>query len=251
MVAADNINDPMNVNYLWRTTNNAQELAQLLADAVVEKISNCIAENGFAVMALSGGSTPKPLFKALANRQIDWSKVVVTLVDERWVDESNDLSNTAFLKEWFINPLPVKPTLVSLYQAGELNPQAMQQILDKYCQATGSELAQPRVFDVVILGMGGDGHTASFFPDAANIDQLLDSNTREYLLSCESPSTQVPRITWSLPMLLNTNFLALHFTGTSKKAVFEKAQQTGLISELPIRSVIFQDQTPLQVYYSD
>lgn len=241
----------MKANYLWRTTQGAQLLAELLADTMVEQINHCIAEDDLAVIALSGGSTPKPLFKALANRQVDWAKVIVTLVDERWVDESHELSNAAFLKEWFVSPLSIKPTFVSLYQTGELNAQAIEQVLSNYCEVTGSSVAEPRAFDIVILGMGGDGHTASFFPDAENINSLVNVNNPDYLLTCESPSTQVPRITWSLPMLLNTRFLALHFTGADKKGVFDQAQQSGLISDLPIRSALFQQQTPLQVYYSD
>jgi len=241
----------MKENYLWRTTQDVVSLAELLADAMVEQINHCFDTQGSAVIALSGGSTPKPLFKALAARDVDWSKVVVTLVDERWVNESHDLSNAAFLKQWFIEPLSTRPTFVPLYQNGELTDKIKQQILSNYCSLTDSVEAKPRAFDIVVLGMGGDGHTASFFPDAENVEQLVDQNSPDYLLSCESASTQVPRITWSLPMLLNTDFLALHFTGSNKKAVFEQAQQTGPHSELPIRSAIFQDKTRLQVYYSD
>lgn len=238
-------------NTLWHTEQTAESLSELLADAIVEQISKSIAAKGLAVIALSGGSTPKPLFKALANRALDWSKVVVTLVDERWVDQSHDLSNEAFLKQWFISPLTTQPKFVSLYQAAELSENTKAQVLANYCAATNSKTNQPCAFDVVVLGMGGDGHTASFFPDAENIDQLVDPNSSAYLLCCESPSTQVPRITWSLPMLLNTSLLALHITGKSKKAVFEQAQQMGSKTELPIRSAIYQNITPLQVYYSD
>ena len=241
----------MNANFLWRTAQDPDALAELLADTVSEQINVCIADKGLAVIALSGGSTPKPLFKALANRKVDWSKVVVTLVDERWVAETHDLSNMAFLKKWFVEPLKMKPILVPLYQATDLNAESKRQVLSNYCIATQSQIEKPRGFDLVILGMGGDGHTASFFPDADNIDELINPDSNAYLLSCDSPSTQVPRITWSLPMLLNTSLLILHFTGANKKVVFEQAQQNGAVSELPIRSALFQDQTPLQVYYSD
>ena len=98
--------------------------------------------------------------------------------------------------------------------------------------------------------MGKDGHTASFFPDANNIAELIDINSELALLSCNSPSTQVERVTWSLPMLLNTQFLALHFTGEDKKAVFEKACEGDDATALPIRSVLFQDLVNLNVYYT-
>ena len=238
-------------NYIWHTMQTAESLAELLADDIVQQINNSLAEKDVAVVALSGGSTPKPLFKALAKRELDWSKVIVTLVDERWVDQSHELSNEAFLKQWFITPLSIKPKFVSLYQSAELSEQTKAQVLANYCAATNSSTSQPRAFDVVVLGMGGDGHTASFFPDASNISELVDPNSPAFLLYCESASTQVPRITWSLPMLLSSSFLALHFTGASKKDVFEQAQQIDSNTELPIRSAIFQNTTPLQVYYAD
>lgn len=241
----------MNANFLWRSAQGPDALADCLADTVAQRINACIADKNQAVIALSGGSTPKPLFKALAKRPLDWSKVVVTLVDERWVDESDALSNMGFLKTWFIEPLKVEPIVVPLYRAAHLNDKAKQQVLSQYCTATQSPIEQPCGFDLVILGMGEDGHTASFFPDADNIDELIDPDSKEYLQSCESPSTQVPRITWSLPVLLKSPLLLLHITGVSKKAVFEQAQQAGSVTDLPIRSMIFQDQTPLHVYYSD
>ena len=103
--------------------------------------------------------------------------------------------------------------------------------------------------------MGGDGHTASFFPDADNVADLVSASSQDFLLSCYSPTTQVARVTWSLPMLLNSQFLALHITGESKQQVFEQAVASDgsfdEICRLPIRSAIFQDTIPLNVYYAD
>jgi len=91
---------------------------------------------------------------------------------------------------------------------------------------------------------------ASFFPDANNITELVDLNGQTILETCESPSTQVERITWSLPALLNTSFLALHFTGEEKKTVFDQALQPGPHTELPIRAFIHQQQKVLNTYYA-
>jgi len=237
-------------NLVWNEGQDAQSLAENLAGELVVLINEAIDNKGSAVLALSGGSTPKPLFKALAEHAVDWSKVVITLVDERCVPESHELSNAAFMKQHLLDGLPTQPRFVPLYQAAQTVEASFPVVLADYCDATGSDTYSPRSFDIVILGMGGDGHTASFFPDADNVDALVAIDAPNPLLSCHSPSTQVERITWSLPALLNTSFLALHFTGSGKLEVFERAASGGAISELPIRSAIFQDHAPLNVYYA-
>lgn len=241
----------MQENYTWHQGADQQSLAENLAGELIVKMDAAIAEKGSVVLALSGGSTPKPLFQALAEYDIDWSKVIITLVDERWVDESHELSNATFMKTFLLNALPNTVRFVPLYQAANSVQESLDFVLADYCKATNSTIDAPRAFDIVVLGMGGDGHTASFFPDADNVADLVDINASQALLTCNSPSTQVERITWSLPMLLNTDFLALHITGQSKQDVFEQASAGGDITELPIRSAIFQDRIILNVYHAN
>jgi len=241
----------MRPNYVWHQGADPESLAQNLAGELTIQINNAIVDRGLAVLALSGGSTPKPLFKALSEYDIDWSKVIITLVDERWVPEDHALSNAAFMRRYLLDSLPGTTRFVPLYHAAVSVEESRSAALGTYCHETHSSTEQPRAFDIVILGMGGDGHTASFFPDADNIAELVDPNTSDALLTCSSKSTQVERITWSLPMLLNTRFLALHFTGASKKEVFEVACESADATVLPIRSAIFQDTMPLHVYYTD
>ena len=239
-------------NFTWHEGGDALSLAEHLASEVALQINNAIAEQGNAVVAFSGGSTPKPLFNALADHDVDWSKVIITLVDERWVDETHELSNAAFLNKYLLAQLTDNaPAFVPLFNTEADITKGCVQTLQTYCQTTGSEITKPRQFDVVILGMGNDGHTASFFPDADNIADLVDPQSSDYLLSCSSPTTQVERITWSLPMLLNASFLALHITGESKAEVFQQACVNEQSTVLPISSVIFQNKTHLNVYYAD
>ena len=241
----------MNTNFVWHQGADQQSLADNLAGELTVLINNAIADKGSAVIAFSGGSTPKPLFKALATHEIEWSKVIITLVDERWVPETHELSNAAFLKQYLLNDLPSEVRFVPLFQAADSVTASFPGVIANYCEATGSSTRDPRSFDIVILGMGGDGHTASFFPDADNVAELVNPQATEPLLSCVSPSTQVERITWSVPMLLNTDYLALHITGEAKKTVFEQACEAEDATELPIRCAIFQQIVPLNVYYAD
>ncbi|MCH2190433.1 MAG: 6-phosphogluconolactonase [Gammaproteobacteria bacterium] len=238
-------------NIIWNQGADAQSLAENLAGELVGKIREAINSNGSAVIALSGGSTPKPLFRVLAQHDIEWSKVIITLVDERWVPEEHELSNAAFMRENLFDLIPEEVQFVPLYQQAQTVEASFQLVLNEFCAVTESTLDNLRAFDIVILGMGGDGHTASFFPDADNVSDLISIEIDKPLLTCSSASTQVERITWSLPVLLNTSFLALHFTGQEKLAVFEAAAAGGKTEELPIRCAIFQNQTPLHIYYAD
>ena len=241
----------MEANYVFHQGVDKDSLADHLAGELSLEIAKAIQEKGTAVLALSGGSTPKPLFETLAQHDIDWNKVIITLVDERWVDHDHALSNAAFIKKFLLSKLPNSVRFVPLYHYAKSVEESLPFVLADYAQTTNSSLESPRAFDVVVLGMGGDGHTASFFPDAANIHDLTDSESLYPLLSSHSQSTQVERVTWSLPMLLNTGFLALHLTGEEKRAVFDAAAEGGDVCELPIRSVLFQDKIVLNVYYAN
>lgn len=226
-------------------------LADTLARDVADQIEQAIATRGRAILALSGGSTPKPFFQALCRCEIDWSSVAITLVDERWVPTTHELSNAAFLERYLLSAIPLA-TFLPLYHAAESVEDSLSLALEHYCRETASPLDKPAQFDIAVLGMGGDGHTASFFPDADNIGELVDPDLDRFLLSCNSASTQVPRVTWSLPVLLNAHFLALHFTGASKKTVFDAAASGASVTQLPIASVLKAPRKKkLQVYYAD
>ena len=238
-------------NFSWHQYTSQEKLAEVLADDVARQINLRIEQTGRAVIALSGGSTPKLFFKKLATRDVDWANVFVTLVDERWVDENHALSNAAFVRAHFLSLLETPATYIPLYLPAENAEASLESVLQNYCELTESAVNDPAKFDVVVLGMGEDGHTASFFPDAANIADLVDSQSSSALLTCESASSQVARVTWSLPKLIGAQMLVLHITGAAKKAVFKQAEQSNDALALPIRSVLSQDLTPVQVYYAD
>lgn len=204
------------------------ELAKALAGDVATWLREAIAERGFAVLAVSGGSTPKPFFTSLSQHKLEWKNVQITLVDERQVDETSPRSNAKLVKESLVQNEASSAQFIPLYQ----NPNA----------------ANLSRFDVAILGMGNDGHTASFFPDGDNLSAALDLEQSHSLITMNAPGADEPRLTFTLPRLLTARKLCLHIQGADKMTVLEKALGGDDQSEMPVRAVLHAPK-PLNLYW--
>lgn len=216
-------------------------LAKELAESVADRIRSAIATRGEASIAVSGGSTPGKFFQALGKtRDIDWSKVTVTLVDERWVPETSDRSNALLVNEKMLQGPAAIARFFPLYSGGEVPDEGA-------VAKTNALMAElPKPFAAVILGMGNDGHTASFFPGGDTLDQALTD--KGPTLALEAPGAGEPRITFTLPRLLETDALYLHIEGDEKAAVLDKALADGPVAEMPVRAVL-RSGAPLTVYW--
>ncbi|WP_108395588.1 6-phosphogluconolactonase [Devosia submarina] len=206
-------------------------LAKELAEAVADRIRAAIETRGVAAIAVSGGSTPARFFQALGKtKDIDWSKVMVTLVDERWVDETNDRSNALLVNERMLQGPAATARFFPLYSGGD-EPN------EEQIAKTNALLAQlPEQFAAVVLGMGSDGHTASFFPGGDTLEQAL--NEAGPTVSIRAPGAGEPRITFTLPRLLQADGLYLHIEGEEKAAVLDTALGEGPVEDMPIRAVL-------------
>ncbi len=216
-------------------------LAKELAEAVADRIRTAIAERGTAAIAVSGGSTPGKFFQALGKtKDIDWEKVVVTLVDERWVDETSDRSNALLVNEKMLQGPAAVARFFPLYSGGDTPDTAA-------VQRTNALMEQlPQPFAAVILGMGNDGHTASFFPGGDTLEAALTDHGPTLALA--APGAGEPRITFTLPSLLKTDVLYLHIEGEEKAEVLEKALGDGPVAEMPVRAVL-RSGAPITVYW--
>ncbi len=222
---------------------NSSDLARQLASAVAKDLMADIEQRGRAALAVSGGSTPKMFFQALADiEQVDWEKVIITLVDERWVEASSMRSNARLVKENLMRGQVARARFLPLYSGGK-EP-------DKKAVAKTNALLDaqlPLPFSAVILGMGNDGHTASFFPDADTLDKALSEAGPA--LAIRAPGAGEARITLTLPTLLQTRSLYLHIQGAQKHQTLERALGGEKIEQMPVRAVLFQKQKPLLAYW--
>ncbi|VAW15434.1 6-phosphogluconolactonase, eukaryotic type [hydrothermal vent metagenome] len=225
-----------------RDFNDKAALAEELAASVGDNLRKRIKSTGEAALALSGGSTPKLFFRTLARRNdIDWSKLTITLVDERWVDASSGRSNAALVAENLLQGPAAAARFVPLYSGGE-KPDA------KRISASNKALATLSLpFSAVVLGMGGDGHTASFFPGGDALDAALSEAGPALAIS--APGAGEPRITLTLPFLLKTDALYLHIEGEEKAKTLKKALGDGDVSQMPVRAVLRQTEKPVQIFW--
>ncbi len=214
-----------------RTFADKPTLAKELAEAVADRIRTAIAERGVAAIAVSGGSTPGRFFQALGKtRDIDWEKVIVTLVDERWVDETSDRSNALLVNERMLQGPAAVARFFPLYSGGDAPDAAA-------VAKTNSLLAQlPDQFAAVVLGMGSDGHTASFFPGGDTLAEALSAEGPA--IAIRAPGAGEPRITFTLPRLLQADGLYLHIEGEEKADVLDTALGDGPTEDMPIRAVL-------------
>lgn len=222
-----------------RDFRDKEQLAEALAEAVAGQLKAGVKARGAASLAVSGGSTPARFFKALSARtDVPWDKVTVTLVDERWVDESSERSNGRLVKANLLQGRAAAASFVPLYQGGD-TPDA---------EAAGAaQRAVPQPLDAVILGMGNDGHTASFFPGGDTLAEALTAAGP--VVAIRAPGAGEPRVTLTLKALLAARALYLHIEGGEKVATLEQAQAEGPTEDMPVRAILRQTQTPLTIYW--
>jgi 6-phosphogluconolactonase len=234
---------PDTLNVTTHSFTDCQALAVGLAARVAARLRTGIAERGGALLAVSGGSTPRHFFEQLSRETLDWAKVQVTLVDERWVPESSERSNAALVKSLLLQHDASAAQFVPLY-ADAPTPEAGLATV----RARMASLALP--FDAVVLGMGNDGHTASFFPGGDRLPEALDPHNPVRVLPMRAAGAGEPRITFTLSALLDTHALFLHIEGEAKRQLLADARLgLGEAADFPVRAVLTQPRVPVAVYW--
>jgi 6-phosphogluconolactonase len=213
---------------------NSQLLTRDLVAHIVKSLKQAIDKKGHASIAVSGGQTPIPLFRLLSQQNLDWHNVFITLVDDRWVDDTDDASNEKLVLTYLLQNKAKWANFVGLKNGCD-NPFDGAEITDKILNKV------PMPFDVLILGMGEDGHTASLFPGATNLPAGLDMKSGRKVVGMVPLTASLDRITLTLPTILDSQNIYLHLVGESKMQVLEQAEKGDDIIQMPIRAILQQN----------
>lgn len=220
--------------------NDRETLIESLSQDIIAKLENAILKNGKASLLVSGGSTPKPLFEKLSLIDISWNKVSIALCDERWVSSEHKDSNEKFVKDYLLVNNAKEAKFVPMYQ---------NDIEIEDAQIVCSDMYKKELFpfDVLILGMGADGHTASLFPNNIKLEESFE--TEEKLCICMTPDDAPHnRMSLTKKAILSANNIYLHFEGEEKQAVYKKVIDGIDSYDMPIASIL-NDKKKVEVYY--
>jgi 6-phosphogluconolactonase len=222
---------------------DAAALADRLAADIAANLSQAIAQRGLASLVLSGGNSPVKLFQALSARPLDWSRVCVALADERWVDPAAAGSNEKLVRDNLLRGPAAAARFTGLKNAAP-SP-------DLGAAAAWETFAGvPRPFDVLVLGMGDDGHTASLFPHSPNLPNALDPSAAAGCVAMRAPTVPHARLSLNLSALLGSRRIYILLLGDAKLRTFTTANGAGPVADMPVRAVLRQDHTPVEVVWA-
>ena len=221
----------IDTTFALRTFADGAALAPAFADWTADILRAAIAARGMALLVVSGGSTPKRYFQELSTRPLDWSRVAVTLADERRVPDDSPRSNAKLVRETLLVGEAAKASFAPLADS-RLSP-------DQELAAASARVARlPSPADLVVLGMGDDGHTASWFPLSKGLEEAIDPAARALVAPIAAPDGLEPRLTLTGRVILRARHLALQIEGPAKAATFAQALKPGLVEDMPIRAVL-------------
>jgi 6-phosphogluconolactonase len=174
-------------------------LAEAAAETLIAAVAEAVAERGRAVVALAGGSTPKQMGALLTTdayrSRIDWSRLHVFWSDERWVPLDHAECNAGEAKRTFVDEVGIPADQVHVYRTDLDDPQAAAHDYEDQLRAVFGTAALPR-FDLIFLGIGDDGHTASLFPTADAINEKHD-----WVVAYEVEKLGAVRLSFTPPVL--------------------------------------------------
>ncbi len=220
--------------------NNTSDYIKNAVDSIESFINQKLENQKIFRLALSGGSSPIPVYKALTKSSIPWSRVCLFLVDERYVPPKSNDSNAKMIQELIVDQVS---NLRRFYQYNTRKPIAI--IVDQY-QKTLQDQKKSPLFDLVILGLGGDGHTASLFPQ---IDELHEN--RRLVAHTKSPDVNTQdRLSLTFPAILNTSKIIFLIRGANKQLMVERwLSGNHSIDEIPATKILEHEN--VEIFYDE
>lgn len=195
-----------------RAFGTRASLMQAAAARIADALKQGLAARGEAVAALSGGGTPEPAYRELAAMALEWPRVTFLLVDERFAPPTDPASNEAMLRRALAPALAAGAKLLPMYADGVTLERAAEH---------AEALYAGRPIDIALMGMGGDGHTASWFPHSAQLGAVLAADNPRTVIAVTAPGAAgtAERLTLTRAALARASAVALLITGDEKRAL--------------------------------
>jgi 6-phosphogluconolactonase len=227
-----------------RLFDDMASLNAALALEISTRLAEAVAARGRASLVATGGTTPGPLYDALSSQPAPWAQVEVTLTDERWVDPASAESNESLVRRRLLVDRAAAAAFVPL-KSSDATARDAEIAVDAVLRA------MRRPFDVLILGMGDDGHICSLFPHAPELRIAADpAAPLVCAVSRPGAAGAAERLSMTVPAVLGSRWIALLIEGKHKLDVVAKAREPGSIAELPVRAALGQSETPVEVWWA-
>ncbi len=219
-------------------------LLQRLTDYCANVLRTAIAKHGATTFLVSGGKTPQQLFRQLSLVDLPWQQVTIALIDERCVSVKHEKSNAKLVYENLLQNRASVARFVPMFDSSVNADEALQLCESRYRQL-------PAPIALALVGMGNDGHTASWFPGA---EQLREAMTTEQwcvrLLAPGLSASDIPnRFTVSLSALARAEKIVLLISGQDKKHVYTQALAGDDIGQMPVRALL--KHKPMAVFWAE
>ena len=228
-----------------RFFTDREAMTEVLGTEITRLLTEAIRASGRASFIASGGTTPVRLYERLRLADIDWSKMDLTLSDERWVSPTTNGSNEKLIRTHLLQNGASAARLCPLKTSDATAREAEARVNSAVC-------ALPRPFDVTLLGMGTDGHTASLHPYADGLAEALDVNHPALVRSIrpQNIAKAGERMSLTLRAILNSRVVVILIQGRDKLAALRKALASDDVMAMPVRAVLHQSMTPVQIFWA-
>jgi 6-phosphogluconolactonase len=233
----------MNSEPRVRRLADIETLSRELATQIAADLTAAIGARGLASLVVSGGRSPVRFFEILRSQPLDWGRVCIALADERWVDPQDAASNERLVREVLLKDHAAAARFLGLKNGAPTPDLGAVSAWETFARV-------PRPFDAVILGMGDDGHTASLFPGSPNLPSALNRAAAAACVGMWSPVAPHPRLSLNLTALLDSRRIVVLITGESKWRTYTAACAAGPVEDMPVRAVLRQSRTPVDVLWA-
>lgn len=232
----------------FNSFDSREELDLRLSNRLETDLNKAISINNSASCLVSGGVTPKSLYKTLAARNmLDWQNLTLGLVDERWVEADDLASNEGLIRKTLLSDCNDSVPFIGMKTEHDMPIEAEYLVAERYRELVPDP-------DLILLGMGTDGHTASWFSGSPQLPRVLSPENDKFCCAVYVPkkvSRDYPyRMTVTLSLILRAQQIILLITGENKRAVYENVKLAADYKHFPVAAVLNQRSVSVDVYWS-